>query len=138
MLGQKDRNTPASTNTINVISEGTVIKGDIHSSGDLRIDGEVKGDVTTDGKCVVGINGLITGCIKAKDCDISGKTQGEVNISNLLLIKSTGKVNGDIFTSKMVLENGGEYNGTCSMGNSISMKKEVIQTELKDGLQAKG
>lgn len=130
MLGQKDKSSVANTN-INVLSEGTILEGDLRSKGDLRIDGEVKGNVTTEGRCIVGVTGLITGTIKAKDCDISGKAVGDVNISDLLLIKGTGKVDGDINTSKLVLENGGEFNGTCSMGNAISMKKENIQTDAQ-------
>ena len=130
MLGQKDKSSVANTN-INVLSEGTILEGDLKSKGDLRIDGEVKGNVTTEGRCIVGVKGLIKGVIKAKDCDISGKAVGDVIVSDLLLIKGTGKVDGDINTSKLVLENGGEFNGTCSMGNAISMKKENIQTDAQ-------
>ena len=131
MLGQKDKSTATSNANINVLSEGTTLEGELRSKGDLRIDGEVKGNVTTEGRSIVGVTGLITGTIKAKDCDISGKAIGDVNISDLLLIKGTGKVDGDINTSKLVLENGGEFNGTCSMGNAISMKKENIQTDAQ-------
>ena len=130
MLGQKDKSSVANTN-INVLSEGTILEGDLKSKGDLRIDGEVKGNVTTEGRCIVGVTSLIKGVIKAKDCDISGKAVGDVTVSDLLLIKGTGKVDGDINTSKLVLENGGEFNGTCSMGNAISMKKENIQTDAQ-------
>ena len=130
MLGQKDKSAVANTN-INVLSEGTILEGDLRSKGDLRIDGEVKGNVTTEGRCIVGVTGLIKGVIKAKDCDISGKAVGDVTVSDLLLIKGTGKVDGDINTSKLVLENGGEFNGTCSIGNAISMKKENIQTDAQ-------
>jgi cytoskeletal protein CcmA (bactofilin family) len=52
-------------------------------------------------------------------------------VSDLLLIKSTGKIDGDINTSKLVLENGGEFNGKCSMGNAISMKKENVQADVQ-------
>jgi cytoskeletal protein CcmA (bactofilin family) len=135
MLGQKDKSSATTTANINVLSEGTKLEGDLKSKGDLRIDGEVKGNVTTEGRCIIGVTGQIMGTIKAKDCDISGKAVGDVNVSDLLLIKGTGKVDGDINTSKLVLENGGEFNGSCSMGNAISMKKENVQ---KDAQQATG
>jgi cytoskeletal protein CcmA (bactofilin family) len=131
MLGQKEKSTVTTNTNINVLSEGTILEGDLRSKGDLRIDGEVKGNVTTEGRCIVGVTGSIKGIIKARDCDISGNAVGDVNVSDLLLIKATGKVDGDINTSKLVLENGGEFNGTCSMGNAISMKKENIQTDAQ-------
>lgn len=131
MLGQKEKSSATTTPNINVLSEGTKLVGDLESKGDLRIDCMVEGNVTTEGKCIIGVNGKIVGTIKAKDCDISGKAVGDVNVSDLLLIKSTGKIDGDINTSKLVLENGGEFNGKCSMGNAISMKKENVQADVQ-------
>ncbi|MFB1004403.1 MAG: polymer-forming cytoskeletal protein [Bacteroidia bacterium] len=126
MLGKKDKKEFApSTGAINVIGEGTRIMGDISSNGDLRIDGTIEGNVLTSGKCVLGITGAIKGNIDAKNADISGQVQGDITIKDLLLVKSSGKVNGDIKTSKIVVENGGEFNGGCVMGNAVSIAKEV-------------
>lgn len=135
MLGHREKTTPANANNINVLSQGTSMEGDLKSQGDLRIDGEVKGNVTTEGKCIVGITGKITGTIKAKDCDISGQVKGDIHTNELLLIKNSGNVHGDIYTSKLVLENGGEFNGACCMGSAISINKENITLNAK---QAEG
>lgn len=122
MLGKKDKKEQTSTSTaINVIGEGTKIVGNISSNGDVRIDGVVEGDIQTTGKCVLGSSGLIKGNIKAKNADLSGTVEGNISISELLLVKTTGKVNGDINTAKIVVENGGEFNGACTMGNAISI-----------------
>ena len=125
MLGKKDKKDPApSTGVINVIGEGTHIVGDISSNGDLRIDGTVVGNVLTSGKCVLGITGAITGVIDAKNADINGQVHGNITIKSLLLVKSSGIVNGDIKTTKIVVENGGEFNGGCVMGNAVSVADE--------------
>lgn len=134
MLGKKDRKETATVNSaINVIGEGTRILGHISSNGDLRIDGAVEGDVLTSGKCVLGTTGTVKGNIDAKNADISGKVDGDIKIKELLLVKSTGKVNGDIKTAKIVVENGGEFNGACTMGNAVSMGKSA---DTKDGQAA--
>lgn len=120
MLGKKEktRTEQVATGVLNVLGEGTLIEGNLSSSGDLRIDGEIQGDVKTQGKCVLGASGKILGNIEAKCCDISGAVEGNVRITDLLLIKSTGKVHGDINTVKIVVENGGELNGACVMGGA--------------------
>lgn len=122
MLGKKEKTTQIGVAAINVIGEGTKITGDLNSNGDLRIDGTVEGNITTQAKCVLGASGRILGNITAKSCDLSGTVDGNLVVSELLLIKSSGKINGDLRTTKLVVENGGEFNGACTMGNSVSMQ----------------
>ena len=129
-LGKKESKEQNSS-VLNVLGEGTQIDGDISSNGDLRVDGTINGNLSTKGKCVLGTSGVITGNIQAKSCDLSGKVEGNIRVSDLLLIKSSGRVNGDINTSKMIVENGGQFNGSCVMGNAVSMTKENDSANAK-------
>jgi cytoskeletal protein CcmA (bactofilin family) len=132
MIGKKDKSTTTSTpSALNVIGEGTKIIGDISSDGDLRIDGVVEGNIATKAKCVLGSSSRVTGNIEARNCDISGSLNGNIKISELLLVKSSGKINGDIATAKMVVESGGEFNGSCKMGSSVSISRGNEQTSAK-------
>ena len=131
MLGKKEKSSTSTSSDINVIGEGTKITGDLSSDGDLRIDGEIEGNVATLSKCVLGTSAVICGSIEAKSCDISGRVDGDVKVTDLLLIKASGKVNGDIRTAKIVVENGGEFNGACTMGSSVSMKKDNTQGDVR-------
>ncbi len=131
MLGKKDKSTPNYSSDINVIGEGTKIVGDLSSDGDLRIDGEIEGNISTLSKCVLGTSAVVRGNIEAKSCDISGRVDGNVKVSELLLIKAAGKVNGDIRTAKIIVENGGEFNGACTMGSSVSMKNDNSQGDVR-------
>ncbi|MFT7230496.1 MAG: cytoskeletal protein CcmA (bactofilin family) [Bacteroidia bacterium] len=133
MLGKKEKSVPQTNSAINVIGEGTIIEGNLRSSGDLRIDGTVLGNVSTTSKCVLGISGKIVGNINAKSCDLSGTVNGNLVVSELLLLKSSGKVDGDIKTDKIVVENGGEFNGSCTMGNTHSNAESKNE---KDGKEA--
>jgi len=123
MINKKEKTNPSTSAVLNVIGEGTTIKGDLVSDGDLRIDGAVIGSITTKAKCVVGGSAVVTGNVDARNCDVSGKVDGDVKVSEVLLIKSSGMINGDIRTSKLVVENGGEFNGSCTMGSSVSLNK---------------
>lgn len=136
MLSKKDKTSKDQpvNGALNVLGEGTVIEGNISSSGDLRIDGEIKGNLRTQGKCVLGSTGKISGDIEAKCCDISGLVEGNMRISDLLLIKNTGRINGDISTNKIVIENGGELNGSCTMGGTAP---KSLKPGSSDGKSAK-
>ncbi len=119
MLSNKKKDTTSAPNgSINVIGSDTVIEGNITSNGDVRIDGTLVGSVKTSSKLVLGISGKIEGDANAKSADISGKVAGNVNISEILYLKSTSRIVGDIHTNKLVVESGGEFNGKCEMGKS--------------------
>ena len=83
---------------INMIGSGTVITGDVQSKGDIRVDGTLKGSVNTEGKVVLGSNGIIEGDVVCRDADISGTIRAKITVSQLLSLKTTAKLNGDIIT----------------------------------------
>jgi cytoskeletal protein CcmA (bactofilin family) len=116
---------PEGGSSINLIGAGTVVEGDIKSSGDIRIDGTVYGSVLSKAKVVVGSTGMIEGNINSANADISGTVKGKTNITELLFLKSTAKVTGDIVTGKLVVEVGATFTGSCNMGPLIK--------DIKDG-----
>ena len=105
------------SNNINLIGQGTEITGDIICSGDLRIDGILSGNITSKGKVVVGETGKIRGEINCKNSDISGVIEGKVTVVELLSLKTTARVIGDITTSKLAIEPGSKFTGYCNMTN---------------------
>ena len=107
------------TAAVNMIGAGTVITGDVFSKGDIRVDGTLKGSVITEGKVVLGREGVIEGDIECKDADISGTIKAKITVSQLLSLKTTAKLNGDIITNKLSIEPGAEFTGSCSMGAVI-------------------
>ena len=105
-------------NKLNRFVDGTNIKGDIVSDSNIRIDGELIGNVTTTGKLVIGTTGKITGDIVCSNADIEGTVQGTIKVEGILLLKSTSKFYGEITTAKLGVENGAEFNGTCKMADN--------------------
>ena len=107
------------TSSINLIGAGTVIEGDIRSNGDIRIDGTVYGHVISKAKVVIGATGVVEGDVNSQNSDVSGTIKGKTVVSELLFLKATSKVIGDIVTGKLVVEVGATFTGSCNMGPVI-------------------
>lgn len=125
MLNKNTKNDPAQNSALNMVGLGTVIKGDMSSDGDLRIDGKIEGNVTTKSKIAMGAAALIMGNVSARSADISGRIDGDLMINETLFLRSSAKINGQVHTSKLVVESGAEFNGNCRM-NSSDAKAELI------------
>lgn len=120
MFGKKDQVATFGPGLdFNLVGDGTEIKGSINSDSDIRIDGKVLGNVTTKSKMVLGTSGYIDGDVSASSVDVSGVIKGNVKASEILYLKASGRIEGNITTAKMVIESGGEFNGSCQM-NSLS------------------
>jgi cytoskeletal protein CcmA (bactofilin family) len=104
--------------TINLISSGTDITGDIKSNGDIRIDGTLKGNLITKGKVVIGPTGKVNGEVVCKNSEVSGIVEGKITVNQLLNLKASSKVLGDIATSKLSVEPGAVFSGNCKMSDN--------------------
>jgi cytoskeletal protein CcmA (bactofilin family) len=110
-------NEPDNT-AINLISTGTEITGDIKSNGDIRIDGTLTGNLNTKGKVVIGTTGKVKGEVICKNSEVAGIIEGKINVGQLLNLKASSKILGDIFTSKLSIEPGAVFSGNCKMSDS--------------------
>lgn len=117
------------TPSINIIGAGTSIKGDVISNGDIRIDGTLQGTVKTKGKLIVGSNGNVEGEFYCTNGDFQGIINGKVNVSELLILKSTCKLSGEINTNKLAIEPGAVFSGSCSMNQNVSVQYKNEKTE---------
>jgi cytoskeletal protein CcmA (bactofilin family) len=122
------------TPTVNVIGKGTSMKGDVRSDGDFRIDGNLNGSIHSTGKIVVGNTGSIEGEINCQNADISGVVKATIKVKELLSLKATCKVNGDIHTNKLAIEPGAVFTGTCNMGteSEVAPRPETKYGSVKE------
>lgn len=102
-----------------IIGNTTTITGNIHTNGDIRIDGNVKGNLEGIAKIIIGANGTILGDIMGKQADIYGKVTGTIKVAELLTIYSKAIVNGDVYAGKLQIEATAIFNGQCNMGASL-------------------
>jgi cytoskeletal protein CcmA (bactofilin family) len=117
-----EENVPASAS---MIGAGTVLKGDITSNGDLRIDGTLKGNIIGSAKVIIGANGVVEGDISGQQADIMGKVTGSIRVKDLLQLKNGSVVNGNISAGKLQVEPSATFNGQCHMSNGAGNTSEI-------------
>jgi len=113
-----------------LIGAGTSLKGDITSDADLRIDGTLVGNIVSSAKVVIGANGVVEGDIQGQQADIMGKVTGTIKVKELLQLKGSSEVNGNIYAGKLQIEPTAIFNGACHMvGGKASSVVEMIVDE---------
>ncbi len=130
--------TETSGNSTSLIGNGTTLKGDITSNGDMRIDGTLVGNVFSTAKVVIGANGVVEGDIIGMQADIMGKVIGTIKVKELLQLKASGTVNGNIHAGKLQIEPAATFNGACHMGTPVetAVAAPVTNEKQKDSKAA--
>ena len=114
------------SNSSNTIGKGTFLEGNVETYGNIRIEGKVTGNVKSKSKVALGPSSLVQGNVMAQNADLEGEVKGRIEVSELLVLKATAVIHGDIVTGKLVVEPGAIFNGTCKMGTAV---KEIKITE---------
>jgi len=117
----------------NLISQETIIVGDIITNGNIRVEGKVEGMLKSNHKIAIGDSAHVTGDIYALEAEISGHIDGEIHCSESLYLKKTAYINGDIFAKKLIIENGAVFNGKCNMPGHIEKGKPAINNKIGQG-----
>lgn len=113
----KQNEMPVAMNNVSQIGSGTEIQGDIVCNGDLRIDGTVIGNIEVKGRVVIGNSGRVEGEISCRNGDISGRMKGKIGVQELLALKATSTLEGELTTKRLSIEPGSVFCGTCIMGD---------------------
>lgn len=103
----------------NRLVEGTMIKGDIASQADFRLDGELIGNFLSNAKIVIGPAGSVKGDIICRNADIEGKFDGKIQVTDILNVKSKAVIHGEVICGKLSVEPGAEFSATCVMKPNI-------------------
>jgi cytoskeletal protein CcmA (bactofilin family) len=135
MLTTKEQKKAAEeiSNSSNVIGKGTTLEGNIDTSGNIRIEGRIHGNIKSKSKIALGHSSYVEGNVVAQNADIEGEVKGKIEIADMLVLKATASVQGDISTGKLVVEPGAVFNGTCKMGAAI---KDIKSAENGSGSHA--
>ncbi len=100
----------------NVLAFGSKVKGNITADSDFRLDGEVDGDLNCSGKVVVGPQGALKGNLVCQNAEIMGRVEGKIVVAELLSLKETARVVGEIKIKTLMIEPNALFTGTCDMG----------------------
>lgn len=116
---EKSKKETSPLGQTNRIVQGTVIKGDVTSKTDFRLDGTLIGNFNSSSKLVIGSTGEVQGDIKCVNIDIEGKFSGKLEAFELLGVKSSAKIKGEVVVGKLSVEPGAVFEATCVMKNNL-------------------
>jgi len=120
-----------SINTI--LGKGSSVTGDLRINGFVRLDGDIDGNLETDGNVIIGDNARIRGDVKAKSVIISGIVIGNIIAQEGIKILSEAAVLGDVISRKVQIDDKATFNGRC-----ISIKdEELFEKQAAQYLQSK-
>ncbi len=115
----------ASTAINSILGAGSVFDGNLKVEGGLRVDGRVEGEVEVTGTLTVGHEGFIKGHVSVAHGIIGGSVSGTIKADKQLELQNGSKVEGDIFTRSLVIEEGVFFEGRCSMRNTSAPAPDV-------------
>lgn len=130
--------SPRPTGAVSTIATGTTLNGDIESEADMRIDGNIIGNVYCKAKIVLGESGIVQGNMHATNADVFGTVNGDVIAKDLLCLKSKCTVNGDVNTKRLQIEPNATFNGQCKMTSSseqVTTGKKIVDKKTKSELE---
>ena len=132
---KKDNSEMATSNResgisgINNLGSATRIKGEISTDADIRLDGELIGNLKCKGKVILGPKGNIKGEIYCQNAVIEGTIDGIIKVKDHLQVKESAKITGEISTQKLTVQSGAIFNVKCDMGGQTIAPKTIPQVK---------
>lgn|SRR3989344_650416 len=115
-----------------VVGPSVKIQGDLNSEGNIVIEGQVTGKISTTQSVFVKEGAKITADIGAGSAVIGGEVQGNIKIIDHLVLQSTAKIHGDIICVVLRVEDGAQFSGKCNMkGANGNGKKNGANSSLE-------
>lgn len=133
MFKPKKENEAANIDkTVNRISLGTIVSGDIKAETDLRIDGRVSGNVISSSKVIIGIKGELVGDLTCSEASIEGIMKGNVTVAGLLRLNANSRIDGDVHYKKIIIEEGAIIIGSLNTQSAISIPISSESKKMKE------
>lgn len=105
----------------NIVIQSTLIEGKVISEGDFRIDGTFKGTLHCKAKVIIGSNGVFEGDIYCENAVIEGSFEGDLKVNEVLYVRETANIKGDVVTGKLVVQSGSIFEVNCKMTDNIQV-----------------
>ena len=137
MLNKNNKDVEEMSNSSNIIGKGTIMTGSVETFGNIRVEGKVIGDIKTKSKAAFGHSSQVDGSVLAQNAEVAGHITGTIEVTELLVLKATAVIDGDIITNKLLVETGAAFNGKCKMGvKSKEIKIGKPEEETRQALKA--
>lgn len=120
MTNDRSERTRDVSEVVSVVGSGMKVTGDCVTDGTLRVEGRVEGTIQAAKAVVVGEGGVVAGDIKTQDAVVAGTVQGSIAAESRVELQSTCRIEGDIRSRRVKLEEGGQVDGRLEMGRAGS------------------
>jgi cytoskeletal protein CcmA (bactofilin family) len=114
-----------------VVGSSLRVDGELTSQGDIRIDGEVRGTIKTQGNVTIGSGATVTANIEAASAEIAGQVTGDVTVKDKVTLAQTARHKGNVTCAKLVIHEGAVFSGTSHMSNEQSKPSLKVPNSLK-------
>lgn len=108
-----------------IIGKGSVIEGKIKIKNSVRIDGKIKGEITSTGTVTIGSDGEVEGTINAANVIVGGRVRGKMNVKSKIILEKNSVLIGDLITQKLNIAEGAIFDGNCIMDDKSTPVKPV-------------
>lgn len=116
MLGKKEEQDIGKAGNLNtIIGKGSSFEGNLKVEQSLRVDGRIKGHISTTDSLVIGKDGEIEGEIITKNAIIGGRVRAKINATGKVILESKATFVGELKTTRLVIDDGAVFEGRCSM-----------------------
>ncbi len=115
--------------TETLIGSGVVVQGPLTGEGDMMIDGDLTGEITTTGDVTVGVNGHIKAPIQALNVTVAGTVRGHITAEGDVTIRETGRVSGNITAGSLSISPGGVFNGRSLVQEHHELERPATETD---------
>lgn len=114
---------------LSIIGMGMRVVGDIMADGVVKVEGVVVGTVRAGRQVLVAKGGEVEGDIITREAIVGGEVRGSIQAHERVEIQTTSVVHGDITTTRLLVQEGGELNGVLRMGETAQAAQPVSEAK---------
>jgi cytoskeletal protein CcmA (bactofilin family) len=108
----------AENGEVTIVGAGARLEGNVVSAGNLRIDGQVKGQINAEGDVALSPQSQVEADIRAQNVSIAGRFKGSIQVKGKAHLARGGRIDGNITSKTLVVEEGGVFHGQSIMDGS--------------------
>ena len=131
-----NRTSQAAAAGHNMIVSTTKLTGNVTSKNDFRIDGEFKGSLHCEAKVIIGEAGRFEGDVNCANAVVEGHFKGQLNVSEVLYVKESAVIHGEVVTGKLVVQSGSIFEVKCRMTGQdnpdVKIKDDMTSESKKE------
>jgi cytoskeletal protein CcmA (bactofilin family) len=105
---------------VTIVGTGARLEGTVVSAGSMRIDGQVKGQINADGDVALSPQSQVEADIRAQNVSVAGRFKGNIIVTGKAQLARGGRVDGNITSKTLVIEEGGLFHGQSIMDGTTS------------------